>query len=96
MGILMEDFKYGRNNTALPPGLTELSWNSRINDLLPADEWGLANEWATKEATIGDILSHVSGLPRSVLYPCSCQSVAKYRYTGTTLLGTTPTLLLMS
>ncbi|OJT05567.1 hypothetical protein TRAPUB_3616 [Trametes pubescens] len=64
MGILMEDFKYGRNNTALPPGLTELSWNSRINDLLPADEWGLANEWATKEATIGDILSHVSGLPR--------------------------------
>lgn len=71
MGILMEDFKLGRNKTALPPGLTELTWDSRISDLLPADEWGLANEWATKEANIGDILSHVSGLPRSVRRPHS-------------------------
>ncbi|KAH9856114.1 beta-lactamase/transpeptidase-like protein [Lenzites betulinus] len=64
MGILMEDFRLGQNNTPLPAGLTAFDWNTRISDLLPESEWGLEDEWATKEANVGDILSHVSGLPR--------------------------------
>ncbi|KAI0355627.1 beta-lactamase/transpeptidase-like protein [Trametes cingulata] len=64
MGLLIDDFRMGRNITSLPPGVTEFTWDTRISDLLPEGEWALADEWATKEATVGDVLSHVTGLPR--------------------------------
>ncbi|KAJ3007713.1 hypothetical protein NUW54_g3438 [Trametes sanguinea] len=64
MGILMEDFRSGRNRTSLPPGVSELTWNTKVGDLLPEADWKLADEWATREANIGDALSHVTGVPR--------------------------------
>ncbi|KAI9061922.1 beta-lactamase/transpeptidase-like protein [Trametes sanguinea] len=64
MGILMEDFRSGRNRTSLPPGVSELTWNTKVGDLLPGADWKLSDEWATREANIGDALSHVTGVPR--------------------------------
>lgn len=63
LGILMDDFANGRNITALPPGLTELTWHTKIKDLLPG-EWQLMDEWASEQANLKDILSHVTGVPR--------------------------------
>ncbi|KAF9233586.1 beta-lactamase/transpeptidase-like protein, partial [Melanogaster broomeanus] len=62
LGLLIDDFANGRNVTALPPGLTEITWHTRLKDLLP--EWQLMDEWASERANLRDILSHVSGLPR--------------------------------
>ena len=62
LGLLIDDFANGRNVTALPPGLTELTWHSRLRDLLP--EWVLMDTWASEKANLRDILSHVSGIPR--------------------------------
>lgn len=62
MGLLIDDFEHGRNVTALPFGLTELTWRTRLKDLLP--DWQLMDEWASERATLHDILSHVSGVPR--------------------------------
>lgn len=59
----MDDFATGRNTTALPPGLKEFDWHTKVKDILPR-EWELMDEWASEKATILDILSHVSGLPR--------------------------------
>lgn len=66
MGILIDDYASGKNTTALPPGVTDLDWNTKVQDLLPG-EWELQNTWASEKADLRDILSHVSGLPRSVL-----------------------------
>ena len=63
MGILIDDFAHGRNVTQLPNDIQRLEWDTKITELLPGD-WELMDEWATKKATIRDILSHVSGLPR--------------------------------
>ncbi len=63
MGILMDDFTHGRNQTALPPTLATFDWDSKVKDLLP-DEWELMDEWASSKANVRDILSHRSGLPR--------------------------------
>lgn len=62
IGILIDDFTSGRNVTALPSGLTEITWRTRVADLLP-DEWELMDKWASDKATLKDILSHVSGIP---------------------------------
>ena len=62
-GILIDDFAYGRNNTPLPHGVDELSWLTKVKDLLPG-EWGLMDDWANEKANIRDILGHVSGVPR--------------------------------
>ncbi|KAF9230287.1 beta-lactamase/transpeptidase-like protein [Melanogaster broomeanus] len=62
LGLLIDDFANGRNVTALPPVLTEITWHTRLKDLLP--DWQLMDEWATERANLHDILSHVSGLPR--------------------------------
>ncbi|KAI8992790.1 beta-lactamase/transpeptidase-like protein [Trametes punicea] len=64
MGLLIEDFRVGRNKTALPPGLDEFTWETRVHDLLPEAYWELPDECATKEANIADVLSHMTGLPR--------------------------------
>ncbi|KIJ64017.1 hypothetical protein HYDPIDRAFT_91246 [Hydnomerulius pinastri MD-312] len=63
LGLLIDDFANGKNVTALPPGLTEITWHTRLSDILPG-EWQLMNEWASERATLRDILSHVSGVPR--------------------------------
>jgi hypothetical protein len=65
MGILMDDFAHGRNTTALPADLQHFDWHTKVADVLP-DDWKLMDEWATQKATIRDILSHQSGLPRLV------------------------------
>ncbi|KAG8221711.1 beta-lactamase/transpeptidase-like protein [Butyriboletus roseoflavus] len=63
LGLLIDDFANGNNVTALPSGLTELTWHTRLRELLPGD-WQLMDEWASERANLRDILSHVSGVPR--------------------------------
>ncbi|KDQ24632.1 hypothetical protein PLEOSDRAFT_1047810 [Pleurotus ostreatus PC15] len=46
-------------NTSLDP---RISWNTKIKTIIP--EWGLMDPIATDEATIIDLMSHRSGLPR--------------------------------
>jgi CubicO group peptidase (beta-lactamase class C family) len=63
-GLLIDDFIHGRNATPLPNGLTKLTWDTKVKDLLPSDEWNLMDSWAEEKASVRDILSHVSGFPR--------------------------------
>lgn len=63
VGILMDDYAHGRNNTPLPAGVTRFDWYSKVADILP-DDWKLADEWASQKATFRDVLSHQTGLPR--------------------------------
>jgi CubicO group peptidase (beta-lactamase class C family) len=65
MGLLMDDFAAGRNETGLPHGVPSFNWDTKVQDLLP-DVWKLEDEWASEKASIHDIMSHVSGLPRQV------------------------------
>ncbi|KAH9063776.1 beta-lactamase/transpeptidase-like protein [Lactarius deliciosus] len=66
LGILIEEFVQGRNTTPLPTGLSTLSWQTKLVDILPGD-WELSDPWASKKANLIDILSHVSGMPRHEL-----------------------------
>ncbi|GJE94200.1 beta-lactamase/transpeptidase-like protein [Phanerochaete sordida] len=63
VGILLDDFAQGKNRAPLPSGVQKLDWHTKLVDLLPND-WQLMDEWASRKATIRDILSHQSGLPR--------------------------------
>ncbi|KLO13808.1 beta-lactamase/transpeptidase-like protein [Schizopora paradoxa] len=63
MGILMDEFQQGRNQTPLPHGVDSFTWNTKVKDLLPND-WELQDHWADEKVDILDILSHRSGLPR--------------------------------
>lgn len=65
MGILMNDFAAGRNSTPLPPDVEEFNWDTKVKDILPG-QWGHSDPWTFEKASIRDILSHVSGLPRSL------------------------------
>ncbi|KAH9180216.1 beta-lactamase/transpeptidase-like protein [Lactarius sanguifluus] len=58
-GILIEEFAQGRNTTPLPTGLSSLSWQTKLADILPGD-WELSDPWASEKANLIDILSHVS------------------------------------
>ena len=60
----MDDFAHGRNTTPLPPGTNSFTWETKVQDLLPSDDWRLEDEWATERLNLKDALSHVSGLPR--------------------------------
>ncbi|KAH9051493.1 beta-lactamase/transpeptidase-like protein, partial [Lactarius vividus] len=62
LGILIEEFAQGRNTTPLPTGLSSLSWQTKLADILPGD-WELSDPWASEKANLIDILSHVSGMP---------------------------------
>ncbi|KAJ7629470.1 beta-lactamase/transpeptidase-like protein [Mycena polygramma] len=63
LGILMQDFADGRNKSALPDGITEFTWDTKMRrDLLPG-EWMTEDEWTTSKASLKDLLSHVTGLP---------------------------------
>jgi hypothetical protein len=66
VGILIDDFAAGTNTTALPGNLTTLTFDTKMKDILPG-LWELQDEWASEKASLLDILSHVSGLPRQVL-----------------------------
>jgi hypothetical protein len=71
-GLIMDDFANGRNVTPLPGDLQELTWTTKIADLLPGD-WKLMDPWASEAVGVRDALSHVSGLPRSVcMYHGNC------------------------
>lgn len=59
----MEDFAQGVNQTTLPSDVHKFDWNTKVINLLP-DDWKLMDEWATEKATLRDVLSHQSGLPR--------------------------------
>ena len=66
-GILIDDFATGKNTTVLPEGVTHLTWETKIKDILPAElDWGLMDTWAYEMVNVRDILSHVSGVPRYV------------------------------
>ncbi|KAH9038941.1 beta-lactamase/transpeptidase-like protein [Lactarius pseudohatsudake] len=65
LGILIEEFAQGRNTTPLPTGLSTLSWQTKLADILPED-WELSDPWASEKANLIDILSHVSGMPRCI------------------------------
>ncbi|KAJ7039816.1 beta-lactamase/transpeptidase-like protein [Mycena alexandri] len=62
LGVLMQDFVDGNNKTALPDGVTDFNWDTKIRDLLPG-EWMTEDEWTTEKASLKDLLSHVTGLP---------------------------------
>lgn len=65
LGILMQDFAEGKNTTALPHGVKEFNWETKMRDLLPG-EWKTEDEFSTNKADLTDLLSHVTGLPRWV------------------------------
>lgn len=65
MGILIDDYANGRNTTPLPHGVSRFDWDTKIKALLPG-QWQLMDPWASEKANLKDILSHMSGLPRSV------------------------------
>ena len=63
VGILIDDFARGRNQSALPLGVQTLDWHTKLIDFL-RDDWKLMDEWASEKAMLRDVLSHQSGLPR--------------------------------
>jgi hypothetical protein len=67
VGLLIDDFAHGRNVTPLPAGLAKLTWDTKVKDLL-LDDWRLMDEWASEKASLRDVLSHVSGLPRYAIW----------------------------
>ena len=67
LGLLMDDFAQGVNATALPAGVDAFTWETKVKALLPAEDWELADEWATEKLNLRDALSRVSGLPRYVM-----------------------------
>ncbi|EKM60499.1 uncharacterized protein PHACADRAFT_179759, partial [Phanerochaete carnosa HHB-10118-sp] len=63
LGILIDDFAQGRNQTPLPPGVHKLDWHTKLAHLFP-DDWELMDKWASEKITLRDALSHQTGLPR--------------------------------
>jgi CubicO group peptidase (beta-lactamase class C family) len=64
VALLIDDFAHGRNVTPLPGGVAELSWKTKVKDVLP--KLRLYDLCASEHVTIQDMLSHLTGLPRSV------------------------------
>lgn len=63
--MLIDDFASGKNTTALPPGLNELNWETKVKDIVTAEyNWRLMDEWTYEKVNIRDIFSHVSGIVR--------------------------------
>ncbi|KAI0063208.1 beta-lactamase/transpeptidase-like protein [Artomyces pyxidatus] len=67
IGILIDDYAHARNTTPLPTGLKKLDWDSKLKRILP-DDWKHMDPWASEQANLVDILSHVSGLPRHEIF----------------------------
>jgi CubicO group peptidase (beta-lactamase class C family) len=66
LGLVINDFAAGRNVTALPSNLDEFTWDTKLANLLPED-WKLMDQWASDEASVRDVLAHVSGKIRCLL-----------------------------
>ncbi|PIL26205.1 hypothetical protein GSI_11960 [Ganoderma sinense ZZ0214-1] len=69
IGLLMEDYAEGKNATPLPPGLGRFDWDTKVADIVPRGlGWSLqdlnGDDWASRDASIADVLGHASGLPR--------------------------------
>jgi CubicO group peptidase (beta-lactamase class C family) len=62
LGLLIDDFTHRRNATPLPPTLHQLSWSSKLKDVLP--DWSVPDRGIHQHLSLRDALSHVSGLPR--------------------------------
>ncbi|KAF8514430.1 beta-lactamase/transpeptidase-like protein [Hysterangium stoloniferum] len=66
--------------TVISDASKNLSWNSKVNDILPSSVWGLQDKYAEARTNIVDILSHRTGLPRHDLSPSRGDSIAKIRH----------------
>ncbi|TFK79700.1 beta-lactamase/transpeptidase-like protein [Polyporus arcularius HHB13444] len=64
LGILMDDFAHGRNATALPHGVSEFTFDTKLEAILP-DVWKLEDDFASQKSNFRDLLSHVTGLTRN-------------------------------
>ncbi|RDX40963.1 beta-lactamase/transpeptidase-like protein [Lentinus brumalis] len=64
LGILMDDFAHGRNVTALPHGVSEFTFDTKLEALLP-NVWKLEDDFASQKSNFRDLLSHVTGLTRN-------------------------------
>lgn len=85
LGILIDDFANGKNVTALPENVSQLTWDTKVKDTFPEDfGWRLYDEWASEKANFKDILGHVSGIPRHELsyslYDAPIEVARKLRY----------------
>ncbi|CCM00547.1 uncharacterized protein FIBRA_02581 [Fibroporia radiculosa] len=62
IGILMDDFAQGQNAIPLPTSMRAFTWDTKVCDLFPSDEWLLEDEWTYAKMNIRDLLAHVTGL----------------------------------
>lgn len=58
-GTLIDNFANGRNVIVLLLTLPALSWDTKVEVLLP-DDWQFDQERTTDKANLRDILAHVS------------------------------------
>lgn len=63
MGILIDDYANGRNNSPLPEEIKTFNWETKVKHLL-LDDWELQDVWASEKANLQDLLSHATGMPR--------------------------------
>ncbi|KAI0350602.1 beta-lactamase/transpeptidase-like protein [Trametes cingulata] len=63
IGLLMEDYYYGRNETSLPSSVRVFDWDTKMKDLLPQG-WAIIDMWADPKTNLRDAFGHVTGLPR--------------------------------
>jgi hypothetical protein len=67
VALLIADFAHGRNATALPAGVAELSWRTKVKDVLP--ELQLYDRCASEHVSIQDMLAHLTGVSGFVEQP---------------------------
>jgi CubicO group peptidase (beta-lactamase class C family) len=60
VALLIADFAHGRNATPLPAGVAELSWRTKVKDVLP--ELRLYDRCASEHVSIQDMLAHLTGV----------------------------------
>jgi hypothetical protein len=82
VALVIDDFAHGRNVTPLPGGVAELSWKTKVKDVLP--KLRLYDLCASEHVTIQDMLSHLTGLPRSVCTESERRSMLMHCEAGTT------------
>ncbi|TFY68039.1 hypothetical protein EVJ58_g1251 [Rhodofomes roseus] len=63
LGLLMEDYALGRNVTALPRGMEQFNWETKIREMFDTQSPLIfADPWARSQASLLDVLSHMSGI----------------------------------
>ncbi|KZS95669.1 beta-lactamase/transpeptidase-like protein [Sistotremastrum niveocremeum HHB9708] len=63
LGILIDNFEGGANETPLPPNLPHMHWTTKIKDIL-GDDWKLPDQRASDQTNILDLLTHMTGFPK--------------------------------